>query len=199
MLILHRLWGLMETRSMICGLTWSVIKEEVSCQFYHLTTREEDSNSCAIYGVRWAAVVACLAAPGPGQRLAARNWGSRMNFKGGDSPKVPGKTTSLQQYLWVSVQFSHSVVSDSLWPRGLQHARLPCPSPTPRACSNSCPSRWWCHPTISSSAIPFSSSRHLAQHQGLFQWISSSHQVAKVLEFQLQHQSFQWMFRTDFL
>ena len=45
-------------------------------------------------------------------------------------------------------QFNHSVVSDSLWPHGLQHARVPCPSPTPRACSNSCPSSWWCHPTI---------------------------------------------------
>ena len=56
-----------------------------------------------------------------------------------------------------SVQFSHSVVSDSLGPHGLQHARLPCPSPTPGACSNSCPSSGWCHPTISSSAIPFSS------------------------------------------
>ena len=46
---------------------------------------------------------------------------------------------------------------NSLWPHGLQHARLPCPSPTSRACSNSCPSSWWCHPTISSSVIPFSS------------------------------------------
>ena len=55
-----------------------------------------------------------------------------------------------------SVQFSHSVMSDSLWPHGLQHARLPCPSPTPRAYSNSCPSSRWCHPTISSSVIPFS-------------------------------------------
>ena len=53
-------------------------------------------------------------------------------------------------------QFSRSVVSDSLQPRGLQHARLPCPSQTPRACSNSCPSSQWCHPTISSSVIPFS-------------------------------------------
>ena len=51
--------------------------------------------------------------------------------------------------------FSHSVMSDSLRPHGLQHARLPCPSPTPRACSNSCPSSRWCHPTISSSVIPF--------------------------------------------
>ena len=57
----------------------------------------------------------------------------------------------------VSVQFSHSVVSDSLQSHGLQHARLPCPSPTPGACSNSCPLSQWCHPTISSSVIPFSS------------------------------------------
>ena len=60
-------------------------------------------------------------------------------------------------YLRCSVQFSHSVMSDSLQPQGLQHARLPCPSPTPRACSNSCPLSWWCHPTISSSVILFSS------------------------------------------
>ena len=49
-----------------------------------------------------------------------------------------------------SVQFSHSVVSDSLWPHGLQHARPPCPSPTPRVYPNSRPLSWWCHPTISS-------------------------------------------------
>ena len=56
-----------------------------------------------------------------------------------------------------SVQFSHSVMSDFLWASGLQHARLPCPSPTPRACSNSCSLSQWCHPTISSSVVPFSS------------------------------------------
>ena len=55
------------------------------------------------------------------------------------------------------VWFSSSVVSNSLQPHGLQHARLPGPSPTPRACSNSCPSSRWCHPTISSSVAPFSS------------------------------------------
>ena len=54
-------------------------------------------------------------------------------------------------------QFSCSVMSDSLRPHGLQHTRPPCPSPTPRAYSNSCPSCWWCHPTISSSILPFSS------------------------------------------
>ena len=52
-------------------------------------------------------------------------------------------------------QFSHSVVSDSLQPHGVQHARLPCPSPTPGVHSNSCPLCWWCHPTISSFVIPF--------------------------------------------
>ena len=55
-----------------------------------------------------------------------------------------------------SVQFSHSVVSNSLQPRGLQHTRLPCPSPTPRACSISCPSSQWCYPIISSFVISFS-------------------------------------------
>ena len=56
-----------------------------------------------------------------------------------------------------SVHFSSLVMSDSLWPRGLQDTRLPCPSPIPRACSNSCPSSQWCHPIILSSDIPFSS------------------------------------------
>ena len=56
-----------------------------------------------------------------------------------------------------SFQFSHSVVSDSFQPHELQHARPPCPSPTPRIHSNSCPSSRWCHPAISSSVVPFSS------------------------------------------
>ena len=62
-----------------------------------------------------------------------------------------------QVTLWLSVQFSHSLVSDSLRPHELQHATLPCPSPTPGARSISCPLSWWCHPTISSSVIPLSS------------------------------------------
>ena len=61
----------------------------------------------------------------------------------------------ISRYTLSSVQFSYSVVSYSLQPHGLQHTRLPCPSPTPTACSNSCPSSQWCHPTISSSVIPF--------------------------------------------
>ena len=57
----------------------------------------------------------------------------------------------------------------------------------------------WCHPAISSFLIPFSSTLNLSQHQGLFQWVSSSHQVVKLLDLQLEHQSFQWIFRSDFL
>ena len=63
--------------------------------------------------------------------------------------------SNVQLEVFHSVQFSHSVVSDSLRPHGLQHARLPCASPTPGACSNSCPSSQWCHPTISSSVVTF--------------------------------------------
>ena len=67
-----------------------------------------------------------------------------------------------------SVQFGHSVMSDSLRPHGLLHTRLPCPSPTSRAYSNSCPLSWWCHPTISSSVIPFSSSLQSFPASGSF-------------------------------
>ena len=79
------------------------------------------------------------------------------------------------------MSFSRSVVSDSLWEsdkarHGLQHTNLPCLSLSPRTCSNSHPSSQWCHPAISSSVVPFSSALNLSQHQGLFQWVSSSHQ-----------------------
>ena len=96
------------------------------------------------------------------------------------------------------VQFSCSVMSNSFRPHGLQHARLPCPSPTPGTCLNSCPAcRWSIQPShpLSSPSPAF----NLSQHQGLFKWVSSSHQVAKLLEFQFQHQSFQWIFGTAFL
>ena len=83
------------------------------------------------------------------------------------------------------VQFSRPVVSDSLRSHGLQHTRLPWPSPTPRVCSNSCPSSPWGHPTISSLSSPSPPAFNLAKHQGLFQWVSYSHQMAEVLELQL--------------
>ena len=77
----------------------------------------------------------------------------------------PSLCCILESY-WV--QFSHSVVSDSLQPHGVQHARLHCPSPTPKACSNSCPCSWGCHPTISSSVVPFSSCLQSFPASGFF-------------------------------
>ena len=65
--------------------------------------------------------------------------------------------------------FSCSVTSNSLWPHGLQHARPPCPSPTPRVYSDSCPLSWWCHPAISSSVVPFSSCLQSFPASGSFQ------------------------------
>ena len=92
-------------------------------------------------------------------------------------------------------------MSDSLRPHGLQHARPPCPSPIPRACSNSCPLSQWCHPTISSSVIPFSHLQSFPASRS-FQ-ISLFKSVLYIrwpsIGFQLQHQSFQWIFRTDLL
>ena len=75
--------------------------------------------------------------------------------------------------------FSRSVVSESLWPRALQHTRLPCPSQSPRVCLDSCPLSQWCHPTISSSVIPFSFSIHSFPAAGSFpmsQFFASSGQ-----------------------
>ena len=71
-------------------------------------------------------------------------------------------------YIYTSVQFSHPVVSDSLWPHKSKHARPPCPSPTPGVYSNSCPLSQWCHPTISSSVVPFSSCPQSLPASGFF-------------------------------
>ena len=79
----------------------------------------------------------------------------------------------------------------TLWPHEPQHARPPCPSPTPGVGDAIQPS----HPLSSPSPL----APNPSQHQSLFQWVNSSHDVAKVLEFQLQHQSFQWTCRTDVL
>ena len=98
-----------------------------------------------------------------------------------------------------SVQFSCSVMSDSLQPHETQHARPPCPSPIPGVHPNPCPSSQWCHPPSHPLSSPSPPALNLSQLQGLFKWVSSSHQVAKVWEFQLQQQSFQWTPRTDLL
>ena len=80
-----------------------------------------------------------------------------------------------------SVQFSRSVMSDSLRPHELQHARPPFPSPTPGVYPNPCPSSRWCHAAISSSS-PSPPALNPSQDQGLFQWVNSLHEVAKGLE-----------------
>ena len=80
-------------------------------------------------------------------------------------------------------------MSDSLQPPGLHHIRLPCPSPTLWAYSDSYLLSWWCHPTILYSVVLSHPAFDLSQHQGLFQFVSSLHQVAKVWELQLQPQS----------
>ena len=102
---------------------------------------------------------------------------------------APKKPTFLRSFALLFVVQSLSRVS--LWPHGLQHTRVPCPSPSPGACSN------WCIESVMPSnhlilCLP------LLQYQGLFQWVSLLHQVAKVFELQLQHQSFQWIFKVYF-
>ena len=101
-------------------------------------------------------------------------WGNRSTVR---LSNLPGRFSS--------VQFSCSVMSDSLRPHELQHARPPCSSPTPRVHSNPCPLSQWCHPVISSSVVPFSSCPQSLPASESFQWVNSSHEVAKVLEFQL--------------
>ena len=92
--------------------------------------------------------------------------------------------------------YSFTQSCPTLQSHGLQHARLPCPLPSPRACSNSRPlSQWWC-PTISSSVVPFSCLQSFPE-SGSF--LMSWRRVAKILELQLQHQSFLWIFKVDIL
>ena len=104
---------------------------------------------------------------------------------------------SSKEVVLCSVQLSKLVVPDSEKP-GTAHARPACSSPTPRVYSNSCPLSWWCQPTISSSVVPFSSHHQSLPASGSFQMNQSLASGGQRLEFQLQHQSFQWTFRTDF-
>ena len=104
------------------------------------------------------------------------------------------------RYLGLLLLLSRSVMSDILLPHGLQRARLPCPSPSPGVCSNSCPLSWWCHLAISSSVAPFPSCPQSFPASGSFPVSRFFHiRWPKYWEFQLQHQSFQWTFRIDLL
>ena len=153
----------------------------------HFSFRKECVGGWGVWGVRCVEII-----PGwSGISLAAlgvQNWRVKFHFHF-------CIFQGIFLYIFTSVQFSYSVVSESLRPHESQYARPPCPSPTPRVYANSCPLSGWCHLTILSSVVPFSS----RLQSFLFHWVSSSHQVAKVLEFQLQHQSFQWTPRTDLL
>ena len=108
------------------------------------------------------------------------------------TPEPLGKLHTKQ-----SVQFSCSVMSDSLWSHGLQHARPPYPSPSPGIYSNSCPLSQWCYLIISFSTTAFSFCRQFFPASGSFpmrQFFTSGGQILE-----LQHQFFQWIFRVDFL
>ena len=116
-------------------------------------------------------------------------------LRGARSPHI---LTELFAFLLLLV-VAHSVMSYSVRPHGLQHARLPCPSLYLRVCSNSMSikSMMPSNHLILYCLLLLLSSFNLFQYQSLFQWVDSLHQVAKVLELQLQHQSFQWIFRVD--
>ena len=90
-------------------------------------------------------------------------------------------------------------MSDFLWPHGLQHTRLPCLLLFPKVSSNSCPLSLWCHPTISSSVVPFSSCPQSFPASGFFPMSQLFTSGGQAFELQLQHQSFQSLFRVDFL
>ena len=111
------------------------------------------------------------------------------------SPALPGGLFTTSSTLL----FSCSVVSDSLQPHRLQHARLLCTSLSPGVSSDPHPLSQWCYVTISSSATLFSFCLQSFTSSESSPLIDSLHQVGKVLELQLQHQSFQWTFRVNFL
>ena len=126
----------------------------------------------------------------------AKVMGSRLDIwrpgRLGSHLVVPPEPSTLTSLIFQSLVFK----SDSLKPYGLQHSR-PLGPLSPGIGSSSCPLTRWCYLSHPLSLPSFAF--YLSQHQGLFQWVSSLHQVAKVLELQLQHQSFQWIFRTDLL
>ena len=129
-----------------------------------------------------------------GSQRVRHDWATELNWL----ISTPSCSHPLQSHFFVNLcmlLFSCSVVSNSLWPHGLQHALLPCTSPSPRVCLNSCPSNQTCLLIISSSVTRFILALSLSQHQGLLQLVDSSHQVVEVLE--LHHQSFRWIFRVD--
>ena len=149
------------------------------------TVMKEKSSPTIITGGKWGE---CF--PGPGKSHGQRN---RMGYSLWGCKELDWATNTHTQH-----QFSFSDMSNSLRPRELEHTRPPCPSPTPGVHPNPRQSNLWCHPTISSSVIPFSSCPQSFPASGCFP-MSQLDEVAKVLEFQPQHHSFQWTPRIDLL
>ena len=116
------------------------------------------------------------------------NWYSHYGEKYGGSLKTKN---------WATISSVHALSCVRLC--NPMNASLLCLSISPWDCLNSCSLSQWCHPAFPSSVAPSPIALNFPQHQSLFQWVSFSHQVAKLLELQLQHQSFQWIFRTDIL
>ena len=122
--------------------------------------------------------------PFPSERANQRRYHTIIIFmalqKIAQPQPVSHFNTEILLLCFSSVQFSRSIVSDSLQPHGLQHTRRPCPSPTPRACSSSCPFSRWYQPTISSSVIPFFSCLNLSRHQGQGPWKAPGEEKRRV-------------------
>ena len=118
-------------------------------------------------------------------RVFARTEIKPVNPKGNQPWIFIRRTDAEAEAQHLLLLFSCSVMSNSLWPHGLKHARPPCPLPSPRACSNSCSLSQWCHPTISSSVVPFSTCLQSFPASESFLMSQLLHQVAKVLELQL--------------
>ena len=135
----------------------------------------------------------------------------RLRGTGSSSPGRHSKHTGIsplgggchypyhRAYRFSSVQLSRSVMSDSLQPHEPHHTRLPYPSLPPGVCSNSCPWSQWCHPTTSSSVVPFSSCLQSFPASGSFPMSQPFPSGGQSIGVSIQHQSFLWVFRTDFL
>ena len=176
---------------------WTQVSR-IAAQFFTIWITRETQSSILSHpsSVKWKLLspVWLFGTPWTIQSRPDTGMGSLSILQGSSQPGDQRRSPTFS-----SVQFSLSVMSSSLRPHEPQHARPPCPSPTPGVYPNPCPLSLWpiqlSHPLSSPSPPTF----NLSQNQCLFKWVSSSHQVAKVLELQIQYQSFQWTPRTDFL
>ena len=130
-------------------------------------------------------------------RLGFHPWLARSPGEGNGYPlQYSCLENSMDRGVWQTTVFVVQLLNQVrlfVTPWTVWHIRLLCPSPSPWVCSNSCPLSWWCQPSHDLSS-PSPPALNFSQHEGLFQLVGASHQVAKVLKLQLQYQSFQWIF-----